>query len=190
MFDIFYNIATFIKKLALSLVNMWQEHLVFHKVAHFLECEGARGYTRPHTPGSQRMVASRGVGVRVCPCMDPPAVTHCRPRNVYVGTAVPAIVIKGAINHYICAKQGRCCHGDPNDLRCFAYQQKKFTIVAEQGRGFNWNLQTCLALPLSFILSFTLIVNVQIALQQSFPQLIKITPNEHRKGRGRGMLST
>jgi len=83
------------------------------------------------------MVDSRGVGVRVGLCMDPPAVTHCLPRSIYVGTAVPAIVIKGAINHYICAKQGRCCHGDPNDLHCFAYQQKKFTIVAEQGRGLN-----------------------------------------------------
>jgi len=124
------------------------------------------------------MVDSRGVGVRVGLCMDPPAVTHCLPRSIYVGTAVPAIVIKGAINHYICAKQGRCCHGDPNDLHCFAYQQKKFTIVARarpQLKPANLPCSPSLSL---FPLAHSLLADVQIALQQSLPRLIKMAPNE------------
>lgn len=45
-------------------------------------------------------------------------------RIVHV-VAILAIFIKATINHYICAKQSYCYHGDPNDPHCFAYQQKK-----------------------------------------------------------------
>lgn len=143
------------------------------KVAHFLVCERAHGHTRPHTPHIQRMVDSRGVGVRVGPCMDPPAVTHCLPHSIYVGTAVSAIVIKGAINHYICAKQGRCCHRDPNDLHCFAYQQKSLQSWQNKGEASTETCQPAsVLLSLSFPLSFShsLLVDVQIALQKSLPQ--------------------
>lgn len=60
-----------------------------------------------------------------------------------------AIVIKGAINHYICAKQGRCCHGDPNDLHCFAYQQK--SLQSWQSKG-GAPTETCSVPPLACFL--------------------------------------
>lgn len=56
-------------------------------------------------------------------------------RIVHVG-AILAIFIKATINHYICAKQSCCYHGDPNDPHCFAYQQKKLP----SGGGLNSNL--------------------------------------------------
>lgn len=136
-----------------------------------------RASTWSHTATHPSHSANGGQQGSECACRSvygsPCSHTHSLPHSIYVGTAVPAIVIKGAINHYICAKQGRCFHGDPNDLHCFAYQQKSLQSWQSKGEASTETCQPAsVLLSLSFPLSFShsLLVDVQIALQQSLSQ--------------------
>lgn len=46
------------------------------------------------------------------------------------GPTVLTIVIKAKINHYICAEQGRCYHGDLRDPALLCISTATFTIAA------------------------------------------------------------